>query len=315
MKRGLFRAPILNRLTLLALALIAPATAAVAQPIPVQVDLTSLRAIQTYNLEDKADDQAYLLITGVAKGEALPPQKLPKEGAWTAGIKTPPVNAKEPVTLWKGELDRGQFVLLTVTLLHGEGKDEAKTKEFLDKKAAAEEAVSQRKQKTLSSGDDFKKLTSETLKAHRGLVTKIKEVYGREKNADHFGGQFTLALLNENGQLVKRLDPVGLTHGEHFGTDVKVYSKLKFTRNNVLIQDGEEFYPQQLGPLNDEEDTVRVKMLETEYVQVGDRKRRNVTDYLLDIQVKGADGKPEKWELGGENFGPGPLHTYWDFAQ
>lgn len=293
-------------------AVVSAVPAAAAQ---VSVDLTNLRAIQTYALEDKGDDQAYLLVSGVAKGQELTPTKLPKDGVWTVGPKQPAVTDKKPVTLWTGDLADGEFALLTVTLFQGKG-DDAKLKEYAGKLGEAGKAAAGRSAAKLASPDEAKKLAADTLKAHRAVVTKIKDLFGgRDKNADHFGGQFTLLVRNQGGKIVKRIDPVGLTFGEHAGTDVKAYSKLKLTRQNVFVQgEGGEWSEEQLLPLNDDENAIRVKMLETEFVKQGDKQVKNVTDYLAEVQVK-ADGKPTKWKLGGENLGISDLHTWWDYAE
>ena len=292
-----------------ATALSSPAVA-----VPVSLDLTSLRAVQTYALEDKADDQAYLLVTGVAKGKELDPTRVPKEGVWTVGPKKPAGDAKKPTALWSGDLADGEFAQVTVTLFQGKG-DEAAAKALAGKLAEAGKSVAGRSAAKLTA-DEAKKLSAETLKAYRGVIAKVKDVVGgREKNTDHFGGQFTLLLWNNNGKLTKRLDPIGLTFGEHAGIDAKVYSKLKYTRQNVLVSDeGGEFTEQQLLPLNDDENAVRVKMLETEFVKQNGKQVKNVTDYVAEVQVK-ADGKPTKWKLGGENLGISDLHTWWDWAE
>ena len=60
--------------------------------------------------------------------------------------------------------------------------------------------------------------------------------------------------------------------------------------------------------------TVRVKMLENEFVQDGERKKKNVSDYLADVQVL-AGGKPTEWKLGGENIGPSQTHMWWEYAE
>ena len=44
------------------------------------------------------------------------------------------------------------------------------------------------------------------------------------------------------------------------------------------------------------------------------KKKKNVTDYLADLQVS-AGGKPVEWKLGGENVGPTQTHMWWDFAE
>ena len=305
------------------LALFALAAPVRAAAVPVQVNLTNLRAIGTYALDVKADDKAYLVVNGVAKGQDVN-ARVPKEGTLAAAPKKQPVSEKEPAELWKGELDNGEFALLTVTLFHApEGEataDAAATTKFLEDLAAAGKGVAARAKKTLTA-DEVKALAAETLKAHQGVVTKATDkkagTLGRSKNTDHFGGQFTLIVFNDNGKIAKRLDPIGLTFGEHYGTDVKAYTKLKLTRNNVLVQDeGGAFFPQQFTPVSDDKKTIRVKMLETEFEKNPKGKlQRNVTDYLADVQVL-AEGKPTDWTLGGENPSDvGPLHPYWDFAE
>jgi hypothetical protein len=124
-------------------------------------------------------------------------------------------------------------------------------------------------------------------------------------------------LLWNNGKLEKRLDPVGLTAGEHYGNDEKTYTKIKYTRNNVAVKDeNDEYFPQVMPPISEDKQTVRVKMLETERVKVEGRAvpARNVTDYLADIKVE-AGGKPVEWKLAGENVGPSEIHMYWDWAE
>src|SRR5688572_946199 len=66
-----------------------------AAAVPVEVNLTGLHAIQTYALDEKEDDQVYLLVTGVAGGKDVQ-QRLPKEGALPANVKKPPVPRKQP---------------------------------------------------------------------------------------------------------------------------------------------------------------------------------------------------------------------------
>jgi hypothetical protein len=288
----------------------APAQAA---PVPVEMNLTALYAIQTYALDEKEDDQVYLLVSGVAGGKDVN-QRLPQEGTLPANTKKPPVTSKKPASLWKGELADGEFAFLTVVLMHGKGTDAAKLKQFGDARAAAEKQVAERSKKTLAE-DDVKKLAEETVKAQQGVIKDIKKTFSRDKNTDHFGGLFNVLLWNNNGKLVKRLDPVGLTFGEHYGTDEKIYTKLKYTRPNVLVQEGGEWSQVQLEPLSEDQKTIRVKMLETEFIKKpGAEPVRNVTDYLAEIQVT-AGGKVSLWELAGEQVGPGALHTYWDWAE
>lgn len=291
------------------------AAPAQADPIPVSLDLTALRAVQTYALDKKATDDVYVVVSGVAAGQPVH-KRLPEKETWKAAPKNYPIAPNKEgsaVKLWEGKLNDGEFALLTVTLYHGTGKDAGPVKAFQDKLAAATKDAAGKK--TLTQAD-FKALHTSTLKAHREVVKNVKETLSREKKTDHFGGQFTVLLWNDGGKLVKRLDPVGLTFGEHYGTDVKVYSKLKYTRPNVFTQDDAgEWAQEQLAPLNEEtEDEVRVKMLETEYVGPADSPQRNVTDYVLDVRVT-ANGKPVKWELNGEQPGPSDVHTYWDYAE
>jgi hypothetical protein len=176
--------------------------------------------------------------------------------------------------------------------------------------------VTERSKKTLAEAD-VKKLAEATVKAQQAVIKDIKKIFSRDKNTDHFGGLFNVLLWNNNGKLVKRLDPVGLTFGEHYGTDEKIYTKLKYTRPNVLVQDdGGEWSQVQLEPLSEDQQTIRVKMLENEFFKKpgGGETVRNTTDYVAELQVT-AGGKPALWELAGEQVGPGALHTYWDWAE
>ena len=292
------------------------ATLCAAQPAgatPVQVNLANLRTIQTFNLDKKGNDDVYLLVTGAAKGQPIS-ERLPQGKTWSSTTKQQAVTDKQPVTIWKGDLASGEFALITVTLMQGKGTDEAKIKEYLGKIADAEKDAAGKK--TLASADDFKTLAKDTLKNERAVITKIKDTFSREKKTDHFGGLFNVLVWNNNGKIVKRLDPVGLTFGEHDGTDVKVYTKLKNTLANVMVADPAkpgEFAQQSLAPLSDDQSTIRVKMLETEFTDNAGRKVRNVTDYLADIQVLD-NGKPAKWELQGDNPGKDEIHEYWDWA-
>ena len=287
-----------------------------AAAVPVTIECTSLLSIQTYNLGENATDQAYLLVSGQHSGQAID-ERLPKDKAWEAAPKHPAVTDKSPVQLWKGELNDGEFVLLTVTLMQGNGQDAARAKQFIDKLNAADQQTPDWKKKTLASPKELTQLAESVLKANQSVIKKIKDIFSREKNTDHYGGQFTVIVWNNGGKLVKRLDPVGLTFGEHNGNDVKIYSKLKNTRNNVLVQDQGQWQEEQMEPLNDDQNAVRVKELETEYVKVPNSKSpvRHVTDYLVEIQVIGPDQKPLGWNLGGDVPGIDTIHMYWNFAQ
>jgi len=286
-----------------------------AASVPVTVNCTSIRAIQTYAVGQNAADAAYVMVTGVADGKPIA-QRLPQTGTWPAGAKQPAVTDDKPVQLWKGDLDDGQFVVLTVTLMQGKGEDQARNQQFLQKLNEADQQLPQWKQPKLGSADDLKKLAETTLKADQGVVKDIKKIYSRETNTDHYGGQFTLIIWNNGGKLVKRLDPVGLTFGEHYGNDIKIYSKLKLTRNNVLVKNNKgQWEEQQIEPTNDDQTVIRVKELETEYIpQAAGNPVRHVTDYLVELQVLGGDNKPLKWNLEDDQTGVDAIHEYWNFA-
>jgi hypothetical protein len=284
-----------------------------ASAVPVSVDLSNLRAIQTYPI-DKGEDQAYLLVTGVANGKEFS-DRVPKDKTWPISPKKPIATIKEPTNLWKGDLADGEFALVTVTLMQGKGADAAKIKEYLDKKAAAEKKVAERAKPKLTQ-TEYDTLHDETLKVQQALIKDIKKIFSRDLKTDHFGGQFNVVIWNNGGKIVKRVDPAGLTFGEHFGIDPKIYSKIKNTRANVMMKDEAtgEWSEVQVTPLNDDQDALRIKMLETELLKTGGDPTKNTTDYLAEIQVK-ADGKALKWELNGIQSGPTDLHTYWDYAE
>jgi hypothetical protein len=295
----------------LALAVVAPL--AQAAPVKAKVELSDLRAIQLNTMQENGDDAVLVLVNGVARGQDVQ-KRVPDQGTLPSNRKKPPITDKQPVTLWAGELGDKEFALLTVALFQGEGKDQAKLKAFQDQLAAA--AKPARAKKTLSSADDAKAVAADTLKAEQALIKGIKDVFSRDKKTDHYGGLFNVLVWNNNGKLTKRLDPVGLTFGEHYGIDPKIYTKIKHTRTNVMELDpaNGDWFETQYGPLNDDEDGVHVKMLETEYVKSGDDVNKKVTDYLATIKVYAAD-KALKWSTGGEHPGPGTLHIYWDFAE
>ena len=282
-----------------------------ARALPVSVDLAALRAIQTH-AAGKSDDQAYLLVSGVANGKEFS-DRFPKEKTWTVAPKKPVASTKEPVTLWTGDLADGEFALVSVTLMQGTGEDAAKIKDYLDKKGEVEKKVTERSKAKLTD-TDFENVSSATLKAQQGVVKDIKKIFSREQKTDHYGGLFNVLVWNKGGKIIKRIDPVGLTFGEHFGIDAKIYSKLKNTRPNVMMQDEKgEWAEQQLAPIG-EQNVLRVKMLETEMIKGAGDPEKIVTDYLAEIQVK-ASGKSLPWELGAEQTGPSDMHTYWEFAK
>ena len=286
-----------------------------AAAVPVEVDCSSINAIQTYNVGEAATDQAYLLVTGTADGKPIS-GRFPQTGTWPAGAKQAPVENKRPVELWKGQLDDGHYVLLTVVLMQGKGEDAAKSKEFLSKLEAAEKSVAGLSKPTLASADELKKLATEKTKADQTVVSKITDIFSREKNTDHFGAEFTLVVWNNNGKMLKRLDPVGLTFGEHNGLDVKIYTKLKNSRNNVINKNEKgQFEMVQFEPTNDDSTEIRVKGLETEYIPQpgGANPLRHVTDYLVGVTVK-AGGKALTWTPEDQQNNADAIHVYWNFA-
>lgn len=289
------------------------ASIAAAAGVPVTVNCSSIHAIQTYNVGENATDQAYLLVTGFADGKPVN-ARFPEAEGWKAGPKEPPISEKKPLQLWKGDLADGHFAVLTVTLMQGKG-DAAKDKEFLGKLDAAEKSVEAMSKPSLGSADDLKKLATEKLKADQGVLAKIHDLYSRDKKTDHFGGQFSLIVWNNRGKIVKRLDPAGLTFGENNGLDIKIYSKLKNTRNNVISKNEKGQWEElQYEPTNDDSTEIRVKELETEYIPQKDGNPvRHVTDYLVGLQVT-ADGKPVTWTAEDQQNNLDAIHVYWNFA-
>ena len=281
--------------------------------VPVSLELDALRAVQTSPI-DKSDDQAYMLVSGIANGKEFAEQ-YPKDKAWTVAPKKPVGSVKEPVVLWKGDLADGEFAAITVTLMQGKGADAAKAKAFTDQLATADKTVAERAKPKLTQ-TDFENLCSQSLKAVQPIVKDVKKTFSRELKTDHFGGLFNVMIWNNAGKIVKHLDPVGLTFGEHYGVDPKIYTKIKNTRPNVMMKDEAtgEWSEQQLAPLTDDQMAVEVKMLETEMVTADGKPAKNTIDYVAELQVK-ADGKPIKWELGGMQPGPTEVHAYWDFAE
>jgi hypothetical protein len=293
--------------------LAAGASVASAAGMPVTIDCSSIHAVQTYNVGEAATDQCYLLVTGMADGKAIDARFPDKEG-WRAGPKDPPITDKKPLDIWKGDLDDGHYVVLTVTLMQGKGSD--KDKDLLGKLAAAEKGVAGLSSPTIGSADDLKKLALAKTKADQSVISKVKDMYSRDKNTDHYGGQFSLIVWNDRGKLQKRLDPIGLTFGEHNGLDVKIYSKLKNTRNNVVSKnDKGQWEELQYEPTNDDSTEIRVKELETEYIpQATGNPVRHVTDYLVGVEVLGGDGKPLTWTTEDQQNNEDAIHVYWNYA-
>jgi hypothetical protein len=279
--------------------------------VPVSLDMTNLRAIQTYSSVEKAKDDAFLLVDGVAAGKELSEQ-VPSGKTWQVAPKEPVASMKEPVNLWKGDLSDGQYALITVTLVQGKQVDDKGITEYLDDMKKVDKKAEGGK---LAEAHDVGKLEEKVVKAEQKIVKDTKKTISRNPNVNHYGGLFNVLIWNNGGKIVKRLDPVGLTFGEHYGVDPKVYTKLKLTRGNVMVKDegSGEWSEQQLTPLNDDSNAVRVKMLETEAIK-GKTPPKHTTDYLVEVQVK-VDGKPLNWDLGGDHPGPTEIHEYWDFAK
>ena len=290
--------------------------AAQAAPTPVKIEIPIVRAIQTYNLGQNgqpAEDEIYLAVDGVAAGQEFH-KHFPEQGTIKTAPKNPAFDGK-PATVWEGSLNDGEFAYVTVLLMQGTGKDQAKLKEFEGKLDAAAKSVAERSKKTATT-EETDKIVEQTVRAQQAVVAKVKDTFSREKNTDHFGGLFNLLVWNNGGKITKRLDPVGLTFGEHYGVDAKIYTKLKYTRANVMEKaPGSGWNEVQFPPIDeDKPEVVRVKMLENEYVKQGNQSIKKTTDYLVDVKVT-AGGKVQTWELGDEQTGPGTLHTYWNYAQ
>ena len=289
------------------------ATRSFADAVPVKININELRCIQTNTAGEDKSDQVYVIVTGFASGKAIS-ARLP-EKSWKASAKEMPVSTKSPATVWSGKLGDGEFVAATVTLIHGTG---AAADAVTKAKTAADAKVAGLSGKTLKK-EDLKKLATALQKSNQAVVKGIAKVIGKE----HYGGMFDVIVVNNGGKLAKRATPVGLTAGQHYGTDVKTYTKIKYTRDNVLVKDPDDgsFYEIQLGPVADDKSSVRIKMLETELTKVkgADEPARNVTDYLVDVRIlnlaKGKKGVPLYWTLGGEQPGPSIIHDYWNWAE
>lgn len=188
-------------------------------------------------------------------------------------------------------------------------------KAYLDKLAAAEKPLAGAK---LAKPEDVEKLSADNLAAEQEVIKKIKDIFSREKKTDHYGGLFNVLVWNNNGMIVKRLDPVGLTFGEHRGIKEKIYTKIKRTLKNVMVAgEGGTFEEVMLEPTNEDQSAIRVKMLENETVKLPGREAKNTTDYLADVQLL-VSRKPETWSIEGET-GPDPnpdpvKFTYWNYA-
>lgn len=272
----------------------------------VKVEIPAIRSIQTNTPGEGKTDQIYLLVTGSAKGEAVAKQ-LPDGKSLKAGPKEQPVDAKSALTVWEGKVEDGQAVVLTVAAFAGGKITDDQRKAYFEKKAASDKKIEAGK---VSDKDSLNALRAAHNKQNVAFFKAIGELFPKQKG-DHYIGAFDVIVVNVGGTIHKRITPTGLLHGEHYGTGVKQYAKIKYTRENVLTKDENgQFYELQMEPTAENEEGLRVKMTEVE--KIGDE--RNVTDYLVDVTIK-TDGKLTKFELAGEHPGPTIVHDYWDWAE
>jgi hypothetical protein len=289
-------------------AIVATLTASLAPVIAadVKIEIPAIRSIQTNTPGEGKSDQVYLLVTGIAKGEAVAKQ-LPDGKSFKASPKEQPVDGKSAVTVWEGKLDEGQSVVLTVAAFAGGKITDDQRKAYFEKKAASDKKIEMTKP---TDKDSLNKARAMLSKQNVAFYKAIGELFPKQKG-DHYVGAFDVFVINIGGTIHKRITPTGLLHGEHYGTGVKQYSKIKYTRENVLTKDENgQFYELQMEPTAENEQGLRVKMTEVEKIE-GDR---NVTDYLVDVTIK-ADGKLTTFELAGEHPGPTIVHDYWDWAE
>ncbi len=297
----------MRTLNLVIACLIVSIASAAHAAVEAKIDLPAVRCIQTNTAGEGKTDNIYFVINGVVKGEAKSWQH-PKGKTLKASPKVMAADPKNPITIWEGKLEDGEFVVLSVAMFQG---TKGKTAEgYLKAKAASDKKVSALSKGKLTK-DEFKALRKALNAQNQVFVTGIKKAVA--KDGDAFVGLFDVMVGNAGGKLVKGCTPVGLTEGEHYGTDPKRYTKIKYTRENVLVKDANnQWYEMQMAPVSDNEDIVRIKMLET--VKTGDK--RNVTDYLIDVRVH-EGGKATTWLLppNGEHPGPTIIHDYWDYAE
>lgn len=280
-----------------------------AAAIDAKIDIPNVRCIKTSTFGEGKTDEVYLLVTGIAKGQAVA-KRFPEGKTLTSSPKQQPVEEQAPVSLYEGKLEEGEFAALTVAVFAGKG-DAANVKAYLEKKAELDKGIEAlgKKALTLKEADDARKAWN---KANAAFMKKITDVIAADKG-ETLLGSFDLIVVNDGGKLVKRLMPAGLLTGDHYGWGVKRYSKIKYTLENVLVKDATgQWYEMQMPPTSEDEMTVRVKMLEAK----GERNtpQRHVSDYLVDLRVF-ADGKAAKWRLSGDNPGQSIVHDYWDWAQ
>jgi hypothetical protein len=292
-----------------AIALFVAAGQLFAAAVNTKIDIPNVRCIKTSTFGEGKTDEVYLVVTGIAKGEAVA-RRFPEGKTLTASPKQQAVEEKAPVSLYEGKLDEGEFVALTVALLAGKG-DAGHVKAYLDAKASLDKSVADLQKKTLTvkEVDEVRKAWN---KANATFMKDIAKVIPADKG-ETLIGSFDLIVVNEGGKLNKRLTPAGLLTGEHYGWGVKRYSKIKYTLENVLVKDSTgQWYEMQMPPTSEDELIVRVKMLEAR----GERNtpQRHVTDYLVDLRVF-EEGKAAKWRLAGDNPGQSIVHDYWDWAK
>lgn len=289
--------------------------------IKTTIDLPAVRCIRTRVPadDDTKTDKIYFLVLGKADGQAVD-KRIPKDKALEASPKKMPADEKNPITIWEGDLDEGEFAALTVVLIQGEKG--GKGVDALKKKLADAHSGIKQLQGASLDADNAAALREAMNDAARKVVTGVTDVLPQNKG-DRYGGLVDIIVYNDGGEIKKFATPAGLTSGDHFGPSPgsgageKIYSKIKWTRPNVLMQTPEgQWYEKDLAPVTEKEDAVRIKMLETEVIKVEgqDEPVRNVTDYLVDVRVS-ADGKALTWLLDGENPGPTQIHDYWDWAK
>ena len=189
---------------------------AFASPTPVSIDLTGLHAIQKYGLDEKADDHTYAMASGVAGGKGFSMRIPEGDKTFEAGPKKAPLAEKDAVTLWKGELNDGEFAIATVIVFQGEEKDTASVKKFFEDVLAAEKKTPEIDKKTLELAD-FKALTGQVdpakkafmpgdlVKNEQAIVAKVKDTFSRDKNTDHYSGLVNVVVWNDGTGIRKRI--------------------------------------------------------------------------------------------------------------
>ena len=250
-----------------ALAGVLVGAAAQAAPVPVKVNLTNLRCIQNYALAAKDDDQVYLTVTGVAKGADVS-QARPRE-RHAAGQHEEAGRRREdkPVTLWEGELADGEFALLTVTLFHGKGDDAAKA--FADAARRARPRASPSGRRRRWPPTTRRRSPTATVKAQQGVVTKVKETLSPREEHRPLRRAVQRARVEQQRQAREAARPGrpdlrrALRQRREDLHEDQVHAQ---QRERAGRGDG-EYFPQVMPPISEDKQTVRVKMLETEYFE------------------------------------------------